>query len=208
MLWKYVTQYVSYLLYTWHCHKHKYTTNAAETYQVPPGCQGLYSLSGKTSYRQISRSLEAARLCIINIVSLLNLTGISAALLPRCLSNLRAIGKVETGIFGLRDFTRSCCKPSYRLVNRGTESYAILERSKFGLVVSYIHGTEAILLTYLKLIPAWISSCIHCNVGWQYLWISKLQGTLVEVWKWINNFIPHFVWMQCLIHIVLNVQTC
>ena len=29
---------------------------------------GLYSLSGKTSYRQISWSLEAARLCVIMIV--------------------------------------------------------------------------------------------------------------------------------------------
>ena len=43
--------------------------------------QGLYSLSGKTSYRQISRSLEAARLDVTIIVSLWNLTGISAALL-------------------------------------------------------------------------------------------------------------------------------
>ena len=42
---------------------------------------GLYSLSGKTSYRQISRSLEAARFNIILIVSLWNSTGISTALL-------------------------------------------------------------------------------------------------------------------------------
>ena len=42
--------------------------------------QGLYSLSGKTSYRQISRSLEAARLSVIMIVSHWNLTGISAAI--------------------------------------------------------------------------------------------------------------------------------
>ena len=56
--------------------------------------QGLYSLSGKTSYRQISRSLETARLDATTIVSLWHLTGISAAVLPRCLSNFRAIGKV------------------------------------------------------------------------------------------------------------------
>ena len=58
------------------------------------GILGLYSLSGKTSYRQISWSLEAARLSVIMIVSHWNLTGISAALLPRCLSNFRAIEKV------------------------------------------------------------------------------------------------------------------
>ena len=42
----------------------------------------LYSLSGKTSYSQISRSLEALRFNRVMIVSLWNLTGISAALLP------------------------------------------------------------------------------------------------------------------------------
>ena len=57
-------------------------------------CQGLYSLSGKTSYRQISRSLEAARLGVVLIVSLWNFTGISAAVLPRGLSNFKAMGQV------------------------------------------------------------------------------------------------------------------
>ena len=40
--------------------------------------QGLYSLSGKMSYRQISWSLEAARLYVAMVVSLWNLTGTSA----------------------------------------------------------------------------------------------------------------------------------
>ena len=56
--------------------------------------QDLYPLSGKTSYRQISWSLEAARLGVIIIAPLWNLTGTSAALLPRSLSNFRAIEKV------------------------------------------------------------------------------------------------------------------
>ena len=85
--------------------------------------RGLYSLSGKTSYRQISWSLEAARLDAIMIVSLWNLTGISAALPPRCLSNFRAIGKVYSRISRLRDFTWSCGKTSCRLVNRGPGCY-------------------------------------------------------------------------------------
>ena len=58
--------------------------------------QGCYSLCGKTFYREISRSLEAARLGVIMIVSLWNLPGISQAVLPMCLSNIRAIGKVKT----------------------------------------------------------------------------------------------------------------
>ena len=80
---------------------------------------GLYPQSGKTYCRQISWSVEAARLDVIMIISLWNLTGFSAALLPRCLSDFRAIGKVKTRISRLRDLTRSYGKTSVRLVKRG-----------------------------------------------------------------------------------------
>ena len=69
---------------------------------------GLYSLSDKTSYRQISWSLEDARVDVTMTVSHFNLTGISAALLLRCLSNSRGIGKVWTRISRLRDSRKSC----------------------------------------------------------------------------------------------------
>ena len=55
---------------------------------------GLYRLSGQTSFRQISWCLEAARLDIIMIILLWNLTGISAALLSMCLLDFRVIGKI------------------------------------------------------------------------------------------------------------------
>ena len=80
---------------------------------------GLNSLSGKTSYRKISWSLEAARFGFKLFQSLWNLAGTSAALLPRCLSNFRAIRPLQHTISRLRDFTRFGCKTSYRLVNRG-----------------------------------------------------------------------------------------
>ena len=51
--------------------------------------QGLYSLSGRTSYRKISRSLEAARFWFRLLKSFWNLTDTSAARLPKCLSNFR-----------------------------------------------------------------------------------------------------------------------
>ena len=80
----------------------------------------LYSLSGKTSYRKISWSLEAARFGFKLFQSLWNLAGTSTALLPRCLSNyFRAIRPLQHPISRLRDFTRFGCKTSYRLVNRG-----------------------------------------------------------------------------------------
>ena len=52
-----------------------------------PRIQGLYSLSRKTSYRKISWSLEVSRFGLRLYQLLWNLTGTSAATLPRCLSN-------------------------------------------------------------------------------------------------------------------------
>ena len=57
--------------------------------------QGLCPLRGRAFCRKISWSLEAVWLGIIMTVSLWILTGISAALLPRCLSSLRAIEKAK-----------------------------------------------------------------------------------------------------------------
>ena len=76
------------------------------------------SLSGRASYHKISWSLEALWLDVIIKITLCNLTGISAALLPRCLPNLRAIGKVKPRISRLQELTRFCDKTSVRLVNR------------------------------------------------------------------------------------------
>ena len=55
------------------------------------GLHGPVSISVKTSYRKISWSLEAARLAVQIIASLWNMTGTPTAVLPRCLSNFRAI---------------------------------------------------------------------------------------------------------------------
>ena len=79
---------------------------------------GLYSLSRRTSYRKISRSLEAARFEFKLFQLLWNLTGTSV-LLPRCLSNFRVIRLLWHPISWLRDFTRFGGKTSYHLVNRG-----------------------------------------------------------------------------------------
>ena len=50
----------------------------------------IYSLCGRTFYRTISWVLQGARFVFKLLQSLWNLTGTSAAVLPRCLSNLRA----------------------------------------------------------------------------------------------------------------------
>ena len=78
--------------------------------------QGPVSISDKTSYRKISQSLEVARFVFRIVRSLWNLTGTSAALLPMCLSNFKAIRQFKEPISGLRDFTRSYDKTSFRIL--------------------------------------------------------------------------------------------
>ena len=90
----------------------------SKIFRIKPWYQGLYSLSGKTSYRKISWSLEAAGFGFKLFQSLWNLAGTSAELLPRCLSNFRAIRPLQHPISRLRDFTRFGGKASYRWVNR------------------------------------------------------------------------------------------
>ena len=103
---------------------------------------GLYLLSGRTSYGKISRSLEAARLSFKLVPSLWNLTGISAAPLPRCLWNFRAIRSIQHPISRLRDFARFGGKTSYRLVNRGPGTERILHRLLYSIFFSLVSSKK------------------------------------------------------------------
>ena len=80
---------------------------------------GPISISEKTSFCKISSSLEAARFVFRIFRSLWNLTGTSAAVLPVCLSNFKAIRQFKVPISWLRDFTRSYEKMSFRILRRG-----------------------------------------------------------------------------------------
>ena len=83
---------------------------------------GPVSIFEKTSFRKISWSLEAARFVFRIVRSLWNLTGTSAAVLPMCLSNFKAIRQFKVPISWLRDFTRSYEKTSFRILRRGPAS--------------------------------------------------------------------------------------
>ena len=83
------------------------------------GVQGPVSISDKTSYCKISWSIEAARFVFRFVRSLWNLTGTSAALLSKCLSNFKEIWWFKIPISRLRDTTRSHDKTSYRILKRG-----------------------------------------------------------------------------------------
>ena len=116
--------------------------------------QGLYSLSGKTSYRKISWSLEAARFGLKLFQSLCNLAGTSAALLPRCLSNFRAIRPLQHPISRLRDFTGFGGKTSYRLVNRGPEKVTMVMRACI-MVVPVMNSIFYAIINYYVYPDTW-----------------------------------------------------
>ena len=77
---------------------------------IEPESWHRFNIWSDVSHCKILWSLEAARLVIYYIASLCNLTGTTAAVLPRWLSNFRAIGLFCIQISRLRDFTRSYIK--------------------------------------------------------------------------------------------------
>ena len=148
--------------------------------------QGLYSLSGKTSYRKISWSLEAAKFGFKIFQSLWNLAGTSAALLPRCLSNFRAIRPLQHPISRLRDFTRFGGKTSYRLVNRGPVLHAPrLKRPPF----VWDHCNRWCRVLCYRRYMIFVSPRFKIDTQWMYLLnafgviISSVQTT----YPWITR---------------------
>ena len=80
---------------------------------------GPVLISDKTSYCAVSQSVEVTIFVFKIVRSLWNLTGTSAALLQRCLSNFKAMRLFEPPIMRLRKFTRSQDKTSNRILKRG-----------------------------------------------------------------------------------------
>ena len=74
---------------------------------------GRYSLSGNTSYYEISRRLQARHWGVITIVYVWSLTGVSATLLENDAIKINLISR-------LQDLVRFDGKTSYGLVNRGS----------------------------------------------------------------------------------------
>ena len=109
---------------------------------------GPVSISEKTSFRKILWSLEAARFVFRIVRSFWNLTGTSAAVLPMCLSNFKAIWQFKVPISWLRDFTRSYEKTSFRISRRGPAMYAWIHpsiNSSFHFILRhkyYLHGVD------------------------------------------------------------------
>ena len=68
-----------------------------------------------------SRDLEKNRFVVLIVASLWNLTGTSTAVLPRCMSNFRAIGQFQIQISQLRNFPRSYIETSYRLLKQSPD---------------------------------------------------------------------------------------
>ena len=161
------------------------------------GCQGLYSLSGKTSYRKISWSVEAAIFGFKLFQSFWNLAGTSAALLPRCLSNFRAIRPLQHPISRLRDFTRFGGKTSYRLVNRGPELQLInrpdLEGEIGANTLAYVNKISYIFL--IRWQPVFV--VIQLFFDTQTMPISTMH------WKYTT---ARAFWAPVHTHIALSIQ--
>ena len=94
---------------------------------------GIYSFRDNESFHQILWNLEATRYRFKVVQFFWNLTGVSAALLPRHLSDIRAMQWFQQPISQLPVFAKSHVKKSYRLVNKGPEEAPCIMRSKHGI---------------------------------------------------------------------------
>ena len=157
---------------------------------------GLYSLSGKTSYRRISWNIEAAKLDVIMIVSLWYLTDIFAALLLRCLIHFKAIGKVLIRILRFRNLTRSCRKLS---IPKCIDVLRLYKKGMFLMlryIMWYFNRCSLFLTSHGKIFEAKIKgnsisfyiaySCfrVYLDHGGDWLWMCLYVGYK----RWGNCF--------------------
>ena len=82
---------------------------------------GAVSASNKISYHKISQRFESARSVFRILPSLWNLTGDSAAVLLRRMSNFKSIRHVKHAISWLRNFVRFDRSPSYLILKRSPD---------------------------------------------------------------------------------------
>ena len=158
----------------------------------------MYSLSGKTSYCQVSWSLEAVRFDVILIVSFWNLTGISVALLPMCSSNIRPFEKVLTRISRLRYCTWSCGKTSAGLVNRGpgVQKIFMRVRSKFSL---HSAGNQSGTLWFMIITDSFMRTCEVVVFGSELLSAEFLHCMRGCDWDWGGGWnLYEYVLVCCL----------
>ena len=106
-----------------------------------PAWASIHETDGRLTAR--SRKVSNWRDSGLDISDRWSLTGASAAALPRCLSNFRAMRSLYHPISRLRDFTRSSSKTSVRLVNRGSGWYSYWHKP---LILFFTHQAPQILL--------------------------------------------------------------
>ena len=121
------------------------------------------SISDKTSYRKISWSIEAVYLVVEIIASLCNLTGTSAALLLKCLSNFRAIGQFWIKISRLRVFKSSYNTTSYWKLKRGP-----------GLVMVYLTIASFMPIPYVIGNVKLAKCCYNRQIKWLWCGVGYL----------------------------------
>ena len=136
------------------------------------------SLSGKTSYCKISWNFESMKFDWRFFQSLWNLTGTSAAALPRCLSNCRAIWSLKHPISRLRVFMGFGGKTSYRLVNRLHADNGMHCMSFYILVdISFLYHRRVVCKNQL------ITAMVVTNFRWDRVLYSMAYAFK----KWIKD---------------------
>ena len=152
-----------------------------------------------SSYCKISQRLKAARFVFRIVRSLWNLTGTSAAVLPRCLPKLKVMGWFKLPISRLRDFTRIYDKTPYRILKRGplwgpVQVYVWDPHWKGWHVLTASYNTE--ILGPLLLSQIW---CYHepfsqCSFSFQLFQITFIIRSRHSEWSTRSPGKPGLWW--------------
>ena len=106
----------------------------------PIGCPGPLFTKRTDVLLQEPVKYRSRKIRVQTFQSLCNLTGTTAAALPRCQSNFWAIRSLKP-ISRLRDFTRFVGKTSYCSMNKGPASFTIVSPYSIG-VISDCHAFQ------------------------------------------------------------------
>ena len=131
----------------------------------------MLTTSDDTCYCKILLGPEAAGLATWNIASLWTLTGASAAVLPRCMSERSAYSKLKSlGFETLRDHMIKI------LIVYSCQATYILRDVIYIRVNSYVMGRSMYRFTTLKNTQTWFPSCYTWRVGILIIKAQKLTA--------------------------------
>ena len=105
-----------------------------------------------------------------------------------------SIGKtlISPGPLDIRSLMKGKSLSHRRKTNQNLFQLSTLHKIVI-LKLAYVQQLS-LLLKWINFSTTCVSNYIYNNVWNEITYFPNINGCMVEVWKWIRNFIPHFTW--------------